>query len=213
MGETHSRENLDLALLPWGKLVERQLETLRLDAKPSRHRMCRGHPHIGVGCVLDAQAHRNALQLLRQDVEHSAPRHKRSGAERNRELVASAIVVPDDLGRPSRNLDAVESSDLGRVEVVESSVDVPAVEAGVALLGVLLRDDSLVEGGVRGVLELGFGEAVVVVDNTVADKLDLGDAGDSLEIGVEDRLLGLAGLVVTVAVVLRRRVKVLCERR
>lgn len=46
------------------------------------------------------------------------------------------------------------------------------------------------ESDVRRVFELGFGEAFVVVYCAIADKLDLGDARDGLEIRVEDRLLG-----------------------
>ena len=42
----------------------------------------------------------------------------------------------------------------------------------------------------------------MVVHGTIADELHLGDAGDGLEVGVEDGLLGLAGLVVAVAVAL-----------
>lgn len=58
------------------------------------------------------------------------------------------------------------------------------------------------EGAVRGVLEARFGEALVVVDGAVADELDLGDARDGLEVGVEDGFGGVAGFVVAVAVVL-----------
>lgn len=87
----------------------------------------------------------------------------------------------------------------------------PAVEAReVGLLGG--RNDRLVEGGMGGMFQFGGGEAFVVVDCAVADELDLGDARDGFEVGVEDGFLGASGLVVTVAIVLRGRVKGL-ERR
>lgn len=82
----------------------------------------------------------------------------------------------------------------------------PAVEAGVVgLFGGW--DDGFVEGGVGGVFEFGFSKAFVVVDCAVADELDLGDAGDGFEVGVEDGFLSAFGLVVAVAVALRSGVK------
>jgi hypothetical protein len=47
----------------------------------------------------------------------------------------------------------------------------------------------------------------VVVDGTIANELDLRLTGYGLQVWVEDGLNSLAGLVVTVAVALRRRVK------
>ena len=51
-----------------------------------------------------------------------------------------------------------------------------------------------------GVLELGFGEAFMVVYCAVSDELDLGLARDSFEIGVQNRLLGALGFVVAMSI-------------
>jgi hypothetical protein len=61
------------------------------------------------------------------------------------------------------------------------------------------------------VLEFGFGETLVIVNRSVANKLHLRHAWDRLEIRVEDRLFRLAGLVVSVAVALRERVEGLSD--
>ena len=63
----------------------------------------------------------------------------------------------------------------------------------------------------RGMLQLGFCETLPVVHRSVADELNLGNAGDRLEIRMEDRLLRLARLVVAVSIVLRYRVEVLTQ--
>lgn len=87
----------------------------------------------------------------------------------------------------------------------------PAVEAREVVL-FRGRDDGLVECGVGGVFQFRGGEAFVVVDCAVADELDLRDAGDGLEVGVEDGFLGAFGFVVAVAVALGGGVESL-ERR
>jgi hypothetical protein len=61
------------------------------------------------------------------------------------------------------------------------------------------------------VLEFGLGETLMVVNRSIANKLHLRHAWDRLEIRVEDRLFRLAGLVVSVAVALRERVKGLSD--
>jgi hypothetical protein len=65
------------------------------------------------------------------------------------------------------------------------------------------------EGGVRRVFKLGASKAFVVVDDAVPDELNLRDAGYSLEIRVQDRLLGAFGLVVAVAIALGVRIELL----
>jgi hypothetical protein len=42
------------------------------------------------------------------------------------------------------------------------------------------------ERGVALVLELGFGDALMIVDHAIADQLDLWDSKNGLEIGVKD---------------------------
>ena len=59
----------------------------------------------------------------------------------------------------------------------------------------------------RGMLQLRLSEALVVVDSTVADELDLGLARNSLQIGMKDGLLRLSGLVITVTIAIRLRVE------
>lgn len=56
------------------------------------------------------------------------------------------------------------------------------------------------EGRVRRVFQLGLGESFMVVHGPVSDKLDLGDAGNGLQVGVKNGFLGFASLVVSVTV-------------
>jgi hypothetical protein len=51
-----------------------------------------------------------------------------------------------------------------------------------------------------GMLEFGLGETFVIVDCTIANKLNLWNTRDSLEIRMKDRLFGFASLVIAVAV-------------
>ena len=57
--------------------------------------------------------------------------------------------------------------------------------------------------------EFGFGETFVVVNCTVTDELYLRNARDSFEVGVKDRLLRTASLVVSVSIALTLRIKCL----
>jgi hypothetical protein len=61
------------------------------------------------------------------------------------------------------------------------------------------------------VLEFGLGETLMIVNCSIANKLHLRHAWDRLKIRVEDRLFGLASLVVSVTVALRERVKGLSD--
>jgi hypothetical protein len=65
---------------------------------------------------------------------------------------------------------------------------VPTVEASETFGSVLWGNLGLVETRMLGVLQLGLGEAFVVVDSTVSDQLNLGDSRDGLEVRVKDRL-------------------------
>lgn len=78
----------------------------------------------------------------------------------------------------------------------------PAVEACYALGFVLWGDTGLVKGRVTWMFQLSFSQPFVVVYSPIADKLDLRDSGNGLEVGVKDRFLGTPGLVVPVAVAL-----------
>ena len=85
----------------------------------------------------------------------------------------------------------------------------PSVEARNTLRLVLGRDTGLVECGVAGMLEACFSEPFVFIHHAIADELDLGYGRDGLEVRVENRFLGFASLVVSMAVALRLRIKCL----
>ena len=86
----------------------------------------------------------------------------------------------------SRDLDRIKSSNLGRGEAVQSSVNVPSIEAGVTFGSVLWRNFGLVKAGVLRVLQLGFSKTFVIVNGTISDELDLRHSRDCFEVGVED---------------------------
>ena len=157
--------------------------------------------------VPDLGSDRQTLQFRRQDIEHGSAGDESGGAQGNFEFVRCTIVIPDDLVLATRDLHRVKSGDLGRREVVQGSVDVPSVEAGVTFRRVLRGDLSLVETRMLRMLQLGFGEALVIVNGTVSDKLNLRNSGDSLEVRVEDRLGGFLGFVVTMAISIALRVE------
>lgn len=73
----------------------------------------------------------------------------------------------------------------------------PAIEAGVGEVQ-LGGDDGGVEGAVVGVPQLNVLQALVRLDEAVADDLDLGLVGDGLEVRVEDGALGVDDLAVAV---------------
>lgn len=84
---------------------------------------------------------------------------------------------------------------LGRGQVtVQGSIDVPAVESGGPRRLVLLAHRVLVEGAMVRVLELGLGQAPVVVHDPISNQLDLGHAGDGLQVWVQHGLCLLGRL-------------------
>ena len=101
----------------------------------------------------------------------------------------------------SRDLHRVKGGDLGRREVVQSSIDVPSVEASVPSGSVLWGNFCLVKTEVLRVLQLDFSETFVVVNGTVSDELNLRDSRDRLE--VEDRFFLDFVVAVTIGVALR----------
>lgn len=90
--------------------------------------MRRRHPDVRVRRVADLGAHSKALKLRRQNVEHSPARNERGRPKRYSQLVTRSIVVYELLLWTRRHFDTVEGRDLGRRELVQSSVDMPAVE-------------------------------------------------------------------------------------
>ena len=83
----------------------------------------------------------------------------------------------------------------------------PSVEAGITFRRVLRGDLGLVETRMLGVLQLGFGETLVIINGTVSDKLNLWNSRDRLEVRVEDRFGVFLGFVVTVTVDIALRVE------
>jgi hypothetical protein len=57
-----------------------------------------------------------------------------------------------------------------------------------------------------------FGKAFMIVHHTISNELDLRNTRDCLEIGMEDRLLRVACLVVSMTIDLRIRVEGLLTR-
>jgi hypothetical protein len=77
----------------------------------------------------------------------------------------------------------------------------------VALLLILVRDHIGMEGLVMRMLELSFGQPLVIVDRAIANELNLRNTRNSLEVRMKDRFLGVTGLVVSVSIALRFGVK------
>ena len=173
----------DLVLRPRRELTQRKLLALALDRETCAVGSRGRHPNVWVRRVAHPSADGNALQLARQDVEHRLSRNKRGRGERDGQHVARAIVVAAGLVRALRDMDRIQTRYLGRGEVIERGVHVPAVEASDAGCLVGRRDGRLVRGGVGGVLECDALEALVVVYGAVADKLHLRYARDGFEIG------------------------------
>ena len=162
-------------------------------------------------CVSDLTPDSQALKVWRQDIEHSDTRDEGGGTQGNLEFIRRAVIISDDLLFASRDLHRVEGCDLGRREAVQSSVDVPSVEAGVTFGSVFWGDFGLVKTGVLRVLQLCFSKTFVVVNGTVSDELDLRDSRDRLKVGVEDRFAVFLGFVVSVAVGIAIRIESLVE--
>ena len=160
-----------------------------------------------MGRVPDLGSDRQTLQFWRQDIEHGSARDESRCAQGNFEFVRSTIVISDGLVLAAGHLHRVKCSDLGRREIIQSSVDVPSVEASVTLRRVLRGDLGLVETRMLGVLQLGFSQTFVIVNGTVADKLNLRNSRDSLEVRVEDRFAVFLGFVVAVTVGIALRVE------
>ena len=106
-----------------------------------------------------------------------------------------------------RYLHRVKGGDFWRREVIQGGVDVPSEEAGIAFGRVLRGNLGLVETRVLRVFQIDFCKALVVVDGTVSDKLNLRNSGDRLEETVKDRLGVLFGFIVAVTVSIALRVE------
>lgn len=169
--------------------------------------MRRSHPHVGVRRILDFGPDSNALQLRWKDVKHNPSIDERRSPEWDLELVSRAVVIPYALAKTLRYRHAIQSGDLWRREIIQGSVNMPTIEARVPLRFVFRRNPGLMESGMRGVLELRLSETLMVVDGPVSDELHLRDMGDSLQVGVENRLLLALSLLVTMPIAFRGRVE------
>ena len=111
------------------------------------------------------------------------------------------IIVSDSLTRALRHAFSIQGRNTGRVQVIQRGVNMPAVKSRYTkIVFVLLGDDGFVKCLVAGMLELRRGETLVVVDQSVANDLDLRHPRDGLEVGVQDRFLVRLGLLVPVSV-------------
>ena len=87
------------------------------------------HPDIRMRSISDLRPHRKALQFQRENIKHGLPRNKSCATQRNFEFITSAIIVSANLFRSPWYFDGIQSGDSGRIKLVQSSIDVPAVES------------------------------------------------------------------------------------
>jgi hypothetical protein len=170
------------------------------------------HPDVGMRSIFDLRPYRKALQFRRQNIKHSLPRDESSSAQGNLELITSAIVISTNLLGSLRDIDGIQGRDFGRVEIVQGCIDMPAIEPSDTFGLVICRNPGFVECSVARMFQSGFSETFVVVDDTIADKLHLGYRRDSLEIGMKNRSLGLASLIIPVAITFRFGIKRLSKQ-
>ena len=83
--------------------------------------------------VSDFASDSQALQLWRQDLEHGNAGNERSGTQGDLKFIRGAVVISDNLAFSLRHFHRIKGGDLGRREVVQGSVNVPAVETSVTL--------------------------------------------------------------------------------
>lgn len=114
-----------------------------------------GHPDVRVRRILDFASDSKALQFLGENVEHGGSRDESGGAEWDFEFIASSVIVSESLRIAAGNVERIESGDFRWGEIVEGSINVPAVESSVSEV-VFWWDDGLVEGAVVRMLELGL---------------------------------------------------------
>lgn len=190
-------EDLNLVLLDSWQILEGDFHSLRDQAQTVGARLGAAHPDVWMRCVLDLGGADKLLIFGRESVVHGVARHKGSGAEGDSQLVIGAVVVQQRLLTSPGDTDCEQRRHHGRGESVQSGVNVPPVEAGKVkvLLG---GDDGGVKGLVVGMPQLDVPQTLVVLDEAVADDLDLGLMRDRLEVRVEDGPLGVQRLAVAV---------------
>lgn len=150
-----------------------------------------------MGSVLDLGGADKLLIFGRESVVHGVTRHKGSGTERNSQLLIGAVIVHQSLLTPARNTDGQERRHHRRGESIQGGVNVPPVEAGKVKV-LLWRDDSRVKGLVMGMSQLDVLQTLVVLDEAIANDLDLGLMRDRLEVWVENGSLGVQRLAMTI---------------
>ena len=191
-------EDLHFGRVDGRELRGGELEVFGDEAEPVGARFGAAHPDVGVRGVLDAAGSDEFLVRGGEQVVHFVSAHEGRGAQRDVQLVARPVVVTQCLPSAFGHRHRQQRCHLGRVEVVERRVDVPAVEVRVREV-VLVGDGVLVELLVVGVDELDVGEAFVLGHEAVADDLHFGLVRDGLEIRVQDAAFGVEGLAVAVA--------------
>ena len=117
--------------------------------------------------------HRYALQLAQEDIEHRLARDKQGRAQRDGQRIARSVIVA--VHRPRTG----SSAWAGRGRRTRRRC---ATGGSAWRRRPRPRDKRLLDGSVEGVLERHGRETLVVIDGAVADKLDLGDERDSLEL-------------------------------
>ncbi len=70
------------------------------------------------------------LVLFRQQVIHPIPTHKRRSPQRHIHLLSTPIIIPQRLASPLRHRHSQKRRHLWRVEIIERSINMPAIEAG-----------------------------------------------------------------------------------
>jgi len=104
-------QDLDLALVNFGKVGKWDFEAFREHAQTGGTRLCAAHPDVRVWSVLDLGSSHKLLLLLGEDVVHSVARDESSSAKWDVKFIACAIIVTADLAAASRDLDSEESRD------------------------------------------------------------------------------------------------------
>ena len=174
--------------------------------------MAWSHPDIGMRSIFNLRPHREALQFRREDIKHGLPRNKRSGTQWNLEFITTPIIVSANLFRSLRHGDCIQGGNFGRIEVVQGRIDMPAVESSDTFSFIFWRNPRFVEGSVARMLQTSFSQTLVIVHDTIADKLYLGYRRDRLKIGMKNGFLGLASLIVSVAIAFTLRIKCLANQ-
>lgn len=152
---------------------------------------------VRMSCVLDATSQCELLVFVGEEIEHALAADEGRCAERDIECFVRSVIVPECLAASFGNAHGQQSRDVWWIKVVQRGINMPAVKAGEVVV-VFLWDRIAVEGAVVGVFEVDVVEALVGVDDAVADDLDLWLVRHGFQVWVEDAAFGVEGLAVPV---------------